>query len=277
MTAFGTMECVAINDLGDLGPTRGEAVQFSANPAGSALAYAPWVLILGLLMIRENRRRAAWLVFIPLVIFNILASYAFSFMGQQGYLFSLMTMDVAFSLAAWWLLIHPKIMFRGWLASAVAALVMFEIVSNLSYFSGWAREIPQLATMSAIAYAAVMVAVLITSRRVRPAPTMSHIMAWLGVCMIFTMIVGMMGLFVVITVSEGRQNILQGIKVLSVAGLVMGLILNILTQPFMILAWKNQFWRERMRWVFRLKEAEAGGEKPAEVLVVEKEKREIGV
>ncbi len=66
LTAGGKLTIVASADLGGLGARDGAPVEYNWVLPGIAPLLLPWLVILGLLALKPNRRAAAWLIWLPL-------------------------------------------------------------------------------------------------------------------------------------------------------------------------------------------------------------------
>lgn len=74
LTAAGDLRIVVSSDLGGLGATDGAPVNYTWVPVDAPLLLVPWAVLLGLLVLRPNRRASAWLIWLPLGIMFGLAS-----------------------------------------------------------------------------------------------------------------------------------------------------------------------------------------------------------
>ena len=66
LTAGGKLTIVASSDLGALGSKEGLPVTYNWVLPSVAPLLLPWLVILGLLALKPNRRAAAWLIWLPL-------------------------------------------------------------------------------------------------------------------------------------------------------------------------------------------------------------------
>ncbi len=255
------MKIVAIHDLGELGEARGEPVIYHIGTTQRLAPLVPWLVVLGLLGLRANRRRAAWLVLLPPLALSLIFSQVIPLLpapGEAFIFFEFILMTLALGLAAWWLLLGGEVRV-GWLhrlMAALAGMALAGLAAFYGYFGTWVRELNQFSILLGICAGAMLVAVFITGWRARRTARTGTLRLALGVgfYLMLAMLLGMLGFFAVMMMIEPQvasrwQQILPQMLVM---GLVFGLLLNLIVQPFMLLAGLNGFWRERARRVFGL-------------------------
>jgi len=103
LTVGGKLKVVASADLGGLGARDGTPVEYDWVLPGFAPLLLPWLVILGLLALKPNRRAAAWLIWLPLVFASVIISLLPA-ADPGGRFFVLAGSGMAYGLAAVWLL-----------------------------------------------------------------------------------------------------------------------------------------------------------------------------
>lgn len=275
MTAFGKLEVVAVQNLGEMGPARGEPVPLNAGAGRMAFALAPWLMMIALIAAR--RRRAAWLALIPLLAFGILMPVALSLMRSSGKeLVGLMVMTVMMTLAAWWLLPGcGRANFFLWLIRGTLIYLAVFAVSFFAYAGGATRDSMPALIYTAIGMGSVALAAVLTRMSVSRKPTMARIMIAFGIYAIIACFMIIAGFLVVlyITNSSARRGMVRVLPQIALAALIFGAVVNLVTQPYLLLACVSDFWRDSMRRLFRLPEPAAQVEPapPVEPLPAEKE------
>ena len=230
------------------------------------VSIAFWALILlPALLVKENRRWQAWAILIPLLVIVVICQMLANLGTSQGGAVDEFWSFVVTLAAAWaavWLVgfwfagLRPRLAF----AAAVAVMLAVGLLSYLC--DGRALKLESLAPLS-IYYLffalALMLPMSLSSRCCRKVYAPRRFMLWL---LLWTplMLAGIMLLFVggmtvfmsVATRSLGMTHILIIVPVTVVMGGVYGVGLYLLNLPFMLLVFRNSFYRERFCKVFGL-------------------------
>lgn len=259
MTAFGKLEVVAVQDLGEMGPARGEAVPLNAGVGHVALALAPWLLMIAL--IANRRRRAAWLALIPLIVFGMAIPFVLSLLRFNGKeLVGLMVMTLAMAVAAWWLLPGcGRANFFLWLIRGTLIYLAVFAVSFFSYAGGMARDSMPAVIYTAIGVGSVALAAVLTRLSVRRRPTTGRTMLAFAVYAIVScfLVIGVCIGILCLTNSSARRSLSRVLPQIALAALMFGVAANLVMQPYLLLACVSDFWRDSMRRLFRLPEPAA--------------------
>ncbi len=252
-------------DLGELGEARSEPVIINIDIKEKLAGLTPWLVVLVLLGLRSNRRRAAWLILLPLLATQTLGLLALSFLpggGSTTGIFMLMLMTLAMSVSAWWLLLGGggRAGKARRLLAALGAYLAVTGVSCLAYFGNWAGEMSVVLLYTGISMVAILAGNLLSGWRARRrlhAGTLRLALLQGVSTIIFTLLGVVASATIIMLVNENaRRSFMSEIgsilPQMLMVGLVLGLFLNLIVQPFMLLAGLNGFWRERARRVFGL-------------------------
>jgi hypothetical protein len=130
LTAGGPLKIVTSSDLGPLGFKDGSPVAFTWVLPSIAPLLLPWLVILGLLALKPNRRPAAWLIWLPLTAVMALTLLPPIMPASASFLLDAIA-ALAFGLAAVWLL-------SNYLRRAHRLLTFFCVLPTLAAFSALA-------------------------------------------------------------------------------------------------------------------------------------------
>lgn len=210
-------------------------------------------MILALLCLRRNRRPAAWLILVPLAIFQTAAIFIPSG-GSDGAVIGLLIMVMGWSLASWLLVTgdaaKPTL---AWILQPVAILFVIENLVIWPTFGRWNEQASIVALYPSLAFIAIIIGALISRRQNRFRPTLPRVAAWLGIYMVALLVVGVIVSLLIAGVFKHHPiDIARELPRIVMISSIMGLVLNALFQPFMLLGLRSTFWRERIRHLLRL-------------------------
>ena len=263
-TVLGELKIAPSAYLGDMGPHRGEAVNYYWKWYHSASGLAMWpALILAIVVPRTNRDIRVLLILLPLVIVNILWWYFMKRVRMNSadaceitLIFHSMTVGVA----VLWLMAKCFVRFGG----AIRFLLSFGTVvivaglGPLSYFAEFSNETTMFLALFVFMALTMVVAITLSRRSCGGKYRPVCFMLWLA---LWTVAGGMFATFgfliVTSTLMSSGPDIHRAILMYALAGLIFGLCLYILNLPFMILGFSSPFFRERFCACLRLKPAAA--------------------
>jgi len=221
------------------------------------------ILVLVLALVKANRNPRAWLILIPLLAINLLWTVLKKITPLQSpqlavfeQLFVSLTIGISVVL-----LFGHKIGNRNRFVTFLLAAVLMAavgIAGALSY-SGLAFS-PQVFAF-AIAFAVIasimLLAFVFAGCCCRKRYSNLRFMLWLALSTVVVCMVILLGYFVIamtiMSTMGGMSNMwIRMLLQISVMGLVLGGCLYVILLPFMILAFKSGFYRERFFACFRL-------------------------
>lgn len=265
LTTFGKLTVVASHDIGDLAPQNGSPVIINWSVFINLIQLLPWVLMLSLFLLKENRQWQAWMILIPVIIvyagfilskrlIPLMDSYATQIIGW-------LALGVACLL-----LLSKKL--RGhsrWVVFFLSLGIMF-IVGVVNALSGSYLSFSELGVFSVFNYGIVTfilfggmsLARFLNRILGRKRNTLKHFIFSLPVVLLVVSIVTFWILYTAWLFS-GADNF-WGMGILMnglVYGTILGIILYYILFPFLIMAFYNNTYRERVRAVFGFEKAES--------------------
>lgn len=266
----GELTVVASHDLGAAGVRTSTPVVFAWHWYYHLSSLGFWALALvPLVLVRENRQLPAWTILLPLVAILLLSrmTAALFMLGPAATeRFGSFVGTLATAWTIVWLLGPWFARMRGWLAFCGAATVMVGIgvVSYLGDFglvhdSGW---MPRAILYSIAAFgllASMALSGLLCRRIYSLGRFMSRLFAWMLLAVVSPLLVTLTIAFLA-NLEEGRGGL--GIAFLAVLvptylmiGGIASAVLYLFNLPFMLVAMRSPFYRQRFCQVFRLPES----------------------
>ena len=247
LTAGGQLKIVASSDLGPLGAKDGAPLEYIWVLPSVAPLLLPWLVILGLLALKSNRRAAAWLIWLPLgcvMIFTLLPPVMPG--GTNFFLDAIAAL--AFGLAAVWLL-------SNYLRKSHRLLTFLCVLLALAFFSvlafvarqGWnwlEIETLQIGIMLAIGALVSTIALSLGGWICRGRYRPLALYAWLCALLLVLWFLIAAPFFLFAVILSGGQIPWSEffVPILAVAA---GNFLLLL--PFLVLSSANEFFRERLK------------------------------
>jgi hypothetical protein len=262
----GELRIIASQDIGSLGPKEGTPVLFHWRWYYSVPTLPIWALILLLLILpKANRQAQAWLILIPLGLVLVVWRMPATLLSVPDGPTETLGFYVASVAMAWstvWLL-------GDWLAAGNRIVTFFLALGTmlavglLSYYCHYenADGLVSSLTSCGMAAAIVLLAMMWSSAICRKGYTPRGFSLWLllwtgvaalgvllSVAAISTIVVMILQPWIEIAAQLARMAI-----VAAIASAFVGGILYVLNLPFLILAFKSPFYRDRFESIFRLK------------------------
>ena len=259
LTAAGKLRIVASADLGPLGARGGVPAEYNWVLPSATPQLLPWLAILGLLMLKPNRRAAAWLIWLPLgcvAVFTLEQPVVLP-AGLNPFWDAIAAL--AFGLAAVWLV-------ANYLRRSHRILTFLSVLLALAGFSALAlvasqnvRSLNQIALATGIMLAvaalttsaALGVGTLICRRRYRP----SGLYLWLFISLTFAWLALAAPFFVIAVIASGGNVPPDSWNGFFVPVLAMALATFATLLPFLILSSASPFFRERLQAILHIKPA----------------------
>jgi len=248
-------------DIGELGPNQGNAVVYNWKWYYSVPGLALWaVLALAIILVKANRNPQALLILAPLLILNLLwfgfvklLHVPSSAMVQFDPLFASYTMGVT----VLWLLAH-KLGNRNRSVTFFLALIIMIVVGFVglaSYSMGeFSGETMLFITFLSILALAVLVSFVLASLLCKRHYNGLRFILWLAFWTVINSVAAMLVFMLIMFLFQSMpNNLIPMLLQVLVMGLVVGLLLYVINLPFMILALRSSFYRERFYACLRLK------------------------
>ena len=253
LTAGGKLTIVASADLGALGTKDGSPVEYHWTLPNLAPLLLPWLVVLGLLALKPNRRPAAWWIWLPMGCVTAITLVP-PMMPSRTTFFLDVFAALAFGLAAVWLLSnylqhsHRLLTFLCVLP-VLAGFSMLAFVSRQggSLIDVAALQIGIVLAVSVLASAvALCLAGLICRGRYRPL----GLYLWLFLSLVAAWLVMAFPFFLfALVISGGRTPWSEFfVPILAVATGNFAVLL-----PFLVLSSASPFFRERLAALLHVK------------------------
>jgi len=255
------LKITASADIGQLGPKDSDAAVYKWKLYYSAPSLTLWaVLLLSIILDKANRNPHALLVLVPLLIVNLLWSIfkkAVGFPSAQAEMFNMLFYSLTVGIAILWLLAH-KLGNRSRFVTFLLAFTIMAFVSLTGAISYGGLELSQqtveVLLLLAILVFAMLLGFVLTGwwcrKRYRPVSFMLWLAVWTVAANLVSMLVFYSIVFVARRVSVPISTVLL---IALIAGSVLGAFLYLVVFPYMILALRSSFFRERFYACLRLK------------------------
>ncbi len=261
--AFGELKIVPSADIGELGPEEGTAVVYHWKWYYSVPALLLWaVLVLAIVLVKANRNPHALLILVPLLIVNLLwfgFLKLFHFASVTRVQFDSLFASYTVGITVLWLLAH-KLGNRNRFVTFLLALVVMTVVSlvgAISYNMSFSDETTQVSFLLVVLAFTMLFGFVLAAWRCRKRYSGLRFMLCLGVWTIAVGIVSLLSFFVIAVViwslAGGSLPPYSILIQVFIVGLIFGVCLYVIVFPYMILALRSSFFRERFYACLRLK------------------------
>ena len=260
MTTFGELKIVASQDIGELGAKESEPVVYNWMWYYNVPVVFLWVvLLLVLVLVKANRNRRALLIFVPLVIVNFvwlaLKEFLFPFPSSSSAVFDALFDSLTVGFAVLLLLSHKlgnRNRFITFLL-ALAIMVVIGLIGVLSYGMGFSPQSKQILILMGMLSFSVLIGLVMAGWRCKKHYTGLRFILWLALGTVVAS-VGVMLVCMGITLAHSLTTYWALILLQAfIVGLILGGILYLIVLPYMILAFRSSFFRERFYACLRLK------------------------
>ena len=256
---FGELRFVSSVDIGDLGPNQGAEVIYKWRWYHNVPSLALWfVLAAALILIKANRTPRILLILVPLLIVNILW-FLLTQISSSGdvEMFNMMFSSLVAGITFLWLFAPKLSRFNPWIAFflAFALITMFFLLGIVSYLGfGFSQNAVMSLAMLTVLALGMLLGFVLAGWRCRKHYGPVRFMLWLAVWMVAACLACTL-VFYVITFF--MQKVLIPITTIlyiaSIVGLILAIFLYLINLPYMILALRSSFFRERFYACLRLK------------------------
>ncbi len=260
MTTFGDLKIVVSHDIGELGPKEGKAVIYNWKWYYNILPLSLFfTLILLLVFVRANRTPRAWLIFVPLLIVNLLWSIFLKVLGAgsvQTSIFSVLFHSYTVGIASLWLLGH-KIANRRRFTTfflSLAIMTIAGLIGIISYgMTGF--NIEGLAILMSLGVLALtmLLGFVLSGLMCRNHYSNLRFMLWLALwCEVVCMASILVFYSIMQAIYRSSISLSEILFEIFPAGLIFGLCAYVIIVPYMILAFRSSFFRQRFYDCFHL-------------------------
>jgi hypothetical protein len=263
LTCTGTLSFTASEELGDLGSDRNQAAEYVWHWYFAAPAMLPWlILALALLLPRANHHAKAWLIVLPVAAIFGLWKISLWAMGQNTLpssvtlQFEVLVFSLCTGTAVTWLGSHRGATQGGIVRffRALGILVAVSSVSILCFQSRLSEETSLFLAIVVPLQITFAFSMVCTRRLCKQTYRPVAFSLWL---LPSTIILCMPGIFIaqhtMMAVTNQPSFELQGMLLSSlISGPIFGGILSMINLPFLILAAKSSFYRERFQTFMNL-------------------------
>jgi hypothetical protein len=258
----GELRFVASQPLAASIAVEGRPVVLRWSWLDSASSLAPWALIAVLLVVpRENRRRQAWLILIPLALLIGLWDMPFRLLSvpvSSAEVFGFLVAALATGLGAVWLL-GERIAAGSRTRTFLLALAVMLAAGGTAYVADYGPSVsddtlPMLivfGVLGLIVLAATSLAARCCGTRYRRGPFMAWLALWMPV-VAAAILLCYVAVILLLVIRQGPGEFILALASVSVGALVVGGVSYLVNLPFMILAFKCPFYDDRFRKLYRL-------------------------
>ena len=263
---FGELRFVSSVDIGDLGPSQGLEVVYNWRWYHSIPSLALWlVLAAALILIKANRTPRILLILVPFLIVNMLWLLLTNMMNFSSAadveMFNMMLNSLVAAITFLWLFADKLGRFNPWIAFflAFALITMFFLLGIVSYLGfGFSQNgVVALAMLTVLALG-MLLGFVLAGWRCRKHYGPVRFMLWLAVWMVVICLASVLVFYVIVlSVEQAPIPISTILFVASLVGLILAVCLYLINLPYMILALRSSFFRERFYACLRLKATRA--------------------
>ena len=263
---FGELKFVSSGDIGDLGPNQGAEVIYKWRWYHNVPSLALWfVLAAALILIKANRTPRILLIIVPLLIVNILWFLLTQMMDFNSSgdveMFNMMFNSLVAGITFLWLFAPKLGRFNPWIAFflAFALITMFFLLGIVSYLGfGFSQEAMVTLVMLTVLALAMLLGFVLAGWRCRKRYGPVRFLLWLAVwmvaaCLACTLVFYAIVCFFLCFVQKAPIPISTILFVASAVGLIFAVCVYVINLPYMILALRSSFFRERFHACLRLK------------------------
>jgi hypothetical protein len=252
---------VAANDLGELGPEEGAPVIYYWNPLWHLMRMAPWLILLLVLARKPNRNKKALVapvaaLAVAVAVGLITMALALTGIEDQAGMGQALAL-VALGLATVWLLADEFAGMDRVLAFFAAGAVMALVgVIGTPCVMGLSPGMILCAFLYLICAGAVMLGLLFGGVFCRKQYSPERFLGWFSLCVVgipFAITLGFGCLLALVMMFQAGAAQALGLAGMAAGtGLVVGICLWAVTAPFMGLALRMRFYRDRFHRVYAL-------------------------
>jgi len=234
------------------------------------------MLIAAIVAVKANRNPNALLILVPLLIVNwlwLILKKMLGFRSADAEMFNMLFYSLTVGIAVLWLLAH-KLGNRNRFVTFLLALTIMVAVGLVGAISYGGLEFSQqtvgyIVILSMLIFA-MLLGFVLTGWRCRKSYKPVFFMLWLAVWTVSAFLVSMLVVYSIVFIVEGASvSISEVLIVVLVSGSVLGALLYMVVFPYMILALRSSFYRQRFFACLHLKSMPAAASAPADKIQIE--------
>jgi len=252
---FGDLDLVASRYIGQAGPSQGKPIAYTRSFMWALLRVVPWLALFAILLAAPNRNRNAWKVLIPVAVlypvFLAIEWMAISMTDPQVVMLSDPVRFLILGLAILWAASHYLKPMRPAYA-LLTALATFAATGAIGMYAyGYLPPSDQAWVCIAfygIGATSVLAACAISSHLTRKTHVTHSLVPWLLLVPAFLLPCAIIPIAVAAS-GAGIPNAGEFIMIFAgfvAVGAGIGAVLYVLLLPFVILTFRNRFYRNRM-------------------------------
>lgn len=254
-----------------MGESRGSDVFYNWRWYYNTPGLGLWiVLVIGLIVIKENRTPRILFIFVPFLILSVLwflITQMMNFSSSADIVtFNMMFNSLAAGIALLWLFTPELGRLNPWFAFflSMILIMMFFLVGIVSYHGfGFSQDTIVVLTMLVVLALAMLFGFILAGWRCRKRYGPVRFMLWLAIWMVIICVISILVFYMIAFAVERAPIPISTILIMATTvGLVLGICLYLINLPYMILALSNSFFRERLLACLRLRPIPVVSEQP---------------
>ncbi len=244
-----------------MGPGDGAAVIYNWKWYYSVPALVLWVLlVLAIVLVKANRNPPALLVLVPLLITNLLWSVfkkVMSFPSTQVEMFNMLFYSLTVGIAILWLLAHTLGNLNRFVTFLLALAIMAVVgLGGVISYTGleFSQQTVGALMLLAVLIFAMLLGFVLAGWWCRKGYRPVSFMLWLAVWTVTANLVSMLVFYLIVfIVQKVPVPIYKVLLTVPAVGAVLGILSYMVVFPYMILALRSAFFRERFFACLHLK------------------------
>ncbi len=255
------MKIVPSADIGDLGPKQGTAVVYNWKWYYRAPTLALWlVLIAVFIFIKDNRNPQALLILVPLLIVNLLwlvFKKAMGFRSADAEMFGMVFNSLVVSITVLWLFAHKlgnrnRFLTFLW---AFALMAVLGLVGAISFYGlTFSQQTVGALILLAMSALVILLGFVMAGWQCRNRYSSLRFMLYLAFWTVAVCLASMLVVFLTVSIIQQTTFSISTLLIMvPIVSLIFGACLYVIVFPYMILALRSAFFRERFYACLRLK------------------------
>jgi hypothetical protein len=261
LTVWGNLRIVPAADIGKHGPSEGPAVSFHWKWYYGPVRFTMWLLVgLAVVLVKANRDVRTLAILAPLLAVIVLWALVCAILPADSgseTVFSLVVYSVTAGITLLWLLVHkldslsPVVAFLA----ALAIMVVVAVIGIVSFDLSFDGDAQLAILMLCLLEVGMLFGFLRAARACRRSYSLRRFVTRVG-SWTFLCSVGLMFVFWLFGFLLGHGTDLGDVFECLLAGGFVGMLIFMVNIPFIVLAFHNSFFGERLHACLRLEPAQ---------------------